>query len=98
MRKPPDKPCEGCEHAPCRLPLNCAHYLRYQQERRQYWNDTVALRQAKLRKTNDWEPASTRERRQRLAEACPWRQEDDTVGKKAECMETCNKTGAAHHG
>lgn len=72
MPKPPDKPCKSCEHAPCQLPLNCHHWLRYQQERRQYWEDTAALRQAKLSKRYEPDTASGLEWQRRLAEACPW--------------------------
>ena len=72
MHKQPSNPCESCEHAPCRLPLNCARWTGYLQARRQFWEDAAALKQSKLWKTDDLGSASAQAWRRRLAEACPW--------------------------
>ncbi|MCI8537748.1 MAG: hypothetical protein HFF18_03680 [Oscillospiraceae bacterium] len=82
MHKPPDKPCEDCEHAPCRLPLNCGRWLDYLSAKRRHMSDMAALRQVRLSKRYDRDTASELEWQRKLAEACPWRQEEDTVGKQ----------------
>jgi len=91
MRKPPDKPCECCGHAPCQLPLNCAHYLRYQQERRQYQADTRALRQIHLRETDGGTLPSIQKRRKELAKEYPWVREEEKAMRSSADYEQVRK-------
>ncbi|MCI8538105.1 MAG: hypothetical protein HFF18_05510 [Oscillospiraceae bacterium] len=72
MLNEPVNPCVQCEHAPCRLPLNCRRWNAYLTGKRKAREDAAALAQAQIYSMGDFDSADTKAWRQKMALACPW--------------------------